>query len=91
MTDPTPVRWPDINARTIDEIDCVVVLLAIAFAHLLDAGSVSWAAFSGYMVMRGHVSETFLRGFLRIVGTSAGLFSALPKLADSGGDPGNPV
>ena len=61
------MRRPEITPRTIDEIECVVpVLLAIAFAHLLDARNVSWAAFSGYMVMRGHVSETFPRGVLRM-------------------------
>lgn len=67
------MRWPNVTTRTIDEIECVVsVLLAIVFAHLLDARNVSWAAFSGYMVMRGHVSETFPRGVLRIVGTVVG-------------------
>ena len=37
-----------IDARTIDEAECVAsVLLAILFAHLLHASNVSWAAFSG--------------------------------------------
>lgn len=72
------MRWPEVTPRTIDEIECVVsVLLAIAFAHLLDARNVSWAAFSGYMVMRGHVSETFTRGVLRIVGTALGAMIGL--------------
>lgn len=72
------MRWPKVTVRTIDEIECVVsVLLAIAFAHLLDARNVSWAAFSGYMVMRGHVSETFTRGLLRIVGTALGALIGL--------------
>lgn len=48
------------------------VLLAILLAHLIRAHNVSWAAFSGYMVMRGHVADSFLRGTLRIVGTAAG-------------------
>lgn len=59
--------------RLVDEAECVAsVLLAILFAHLIGAANVSWAAFSGYMVMRGHVAESLLRGGLRIVGTAAG-------------------
>jgi uncharacterized membrane protein YccC len=66
------------GARMIDEAECAAsVLLAIAFAHLIGAHNVSWAAFSGYMVMRGHVSESLLRGVLRIVGTIAGALLAL--------------
>lgn len=60
--------------RIVDEGECVAsVLLAILFAHLIGASNVSWAAFSGYMVMRGHVAESLLRGVLRIVGTAAGV------------------
>lgn len=59
--------------RLVDEAECVAsVLVAILFAHLIGASNVSWAAFSGYMVMRGHVAESLLRGVLRIVGTAAG-------------------
>jgi len=59
--------------RLVDEGECIAsVLLAILFAHLIGASNVSWAAFSGYMVMRGHVAESVLRGTLRIVGTIAG-------------------
>lgn len=59
--------------RLVDELECVLsVLLAIVFAHVLDVRNVSWAAFSGYMVMRGHVSQSLLRGVLRIVGTTIG-------------------
>jgi uncharacterized membrane protein YccC len=62
-----------IDQRHVDSLECVAsVLLAIAFAHLLEARNVSWAAFSGFMVMRGHVAESVTRGLLRIVGTSAG-------------------
>jgi uncharacterized membrane protein YccC len=62
-----------IDARTIDEAECVAsVLLAVLVAHLLHASNVSWAAFSGYMVMRGHAAETVMRGLLRIAGTVAG-------------------
>ncbi len=64
--------------RMIDEAECVVsVLLAIGFAHLLGAHNASWAAFSGYMVMRGHFAESALRGVLRIAGTVAGAAIAL--------------
>jgi uncharacterized membrane protein YccC len=67
-----------IDARTIDEVECVAsVLLAILFAHLLHASNVSWAAFSGYMVMRGHAAETVVRGILRVVGTVTGGLLAL--------------
>jgi hypothetical protein len=53
----------------VDEVECVAsVLLAIVFGHLADARNISWAAYSGYMVMRGHISESLLRGALRIVG-----------------------
>jgi uncharacterized membrane protein YccC len=68
-----------IDARRIDELECVAsVLLAILLAHLIGASNVSWAAFSGYMVMRGHAAESLVRGLLRIVGT---LFGALLGLA----------
>jgi uncharacterized membrane protein YccC len=64
--------------RLVDELECVAsVLLAIVFAHALDVRNVSWAAFSGYMVMRGHLSESLLRGALRIAGTTAGAALAL--------------
>jgi len=59
--------------RLVDEGECVAsVLLAILLAHLIGASNVSWAAFSGYMVMRGHIAESLLRGVLRVVGTAAG-------------------
>jgi uncharacterized membrane protein YccC len=67
-----------IDARTIDEAECVAsVLLAILFAHWLHASNVSWAAFSGYMVMRSHAAETVVRGILRIIGTAIGGLLAL--------------
>ncbi|WBO21665.1 FUSC family protein [Sphingomonas abietis] len=57
----------------IDEIECICsVLLAILFAHAIGAANISWAAFSGYMVMRGHLTDSLLRGVLRIVGTACG-------------------
>jgi uncharacterized membrane protein YccC len=59
--------------RMVDEIECVLsVALAIVLGHLIGAKNISWAAFSGYMVMRGHVSESFRRGVLRILGTACG-------------------
>jgi uncharacterized membrane protein YccC len=64
--------------RTVDEIECVLsVALAIVLGHLVGAQNISWAAFSGYMVMRGHVSESFRRGILRILGTGAGAVAAV--------------
>jgi Fusaric acid resistance protein family len=61
------------GARMVDEIECVLsVLLAIILAHLIGARNVSWAAFSGYLVMRGHVYDSFRRGILRVAGTSTG-------------------
>src|ERR1700751_5428441 len=69
----------------VDEVECMAsVLLAITFGHLLGARNISWAAFSGYMVMRGHVSESLRRGILRILGTGAGAAMAVatfPMLA----------
>jgi uncharacterized membrane protein YccC len=59
--------------RMVDEIECVLsVALAIVLGHLFGARNISWAAFSGYMVMRGHVSESLRRGVLRILGTACG-------------------
>lgn len=67
-----------ISARTIDEAEVVAsVLLAILVAHAMGATNVSWAAFAGYMVMRGHAAETVMRGVLRILGTIAGGLLAL--------------
>lgn len=64
--------------RMVDALECMLsVLLAILLAHLIGAQNVSWAAFSGYMVMRGHVAESLLRGTLRIIGTAAGAALAL--------------
>ncbi|MFL5284243.1 MAG: FUSC family protein [Rhodopila sp.] len=41
------------------------------------ARNISWAAFSGYMVMRGHVADSVLRGALRLLGTVLGAGLAL--------------
>ncbi len=70
----------------VDELECVLsVLLAIVLGHLVGAVNISWAAFSGYMVMRGHVSESFRRGVLRILGTILGAALAVaiaPSVAE---------
>lgn len=64
--------------RLVDEAECVCsVLLAIGLAHLLGARNVSWAAFSGYMVLRGHLLDSVGRGLMRVVGTAAGAGLAL--------------
>jgi uncharacterized membrane protein YccC len=78
-------RWPawigPMDARKVDEIEVVAsVLVAILFAHLLRAPYVAWAAYSGYMVMRGHAGETLRRGVLRIAGTAAGAALALAAM-----------
>lgn len=75
-------RWLQLTfsegARLVDELECVLsVLLAIVIAHLVGAQNISWAAFSGYMVMRGHIADSLQRGTLRIVGTFAGAAVAL--------------
>ncbi len=64
--------------RMIDEVECACsVLLAIAISHQIGAENVGWAAFSGYMVMRSHVAESFTRGVLRVIGTLIGAGGAL--------------
>jgi uncharacterized membrane protein YccC len=66
------------GARLVDELECVLsVLLAIVIAHLVGARNISWAAFSGYMVMRGHAADSLLRGTLRMLGTTFGAGLAL--------------
>jgi hypothetical protein len=68
--------------RMVDEIECVFsVLLAIVLGHLVGAQNISWAAFSGFMVMRGHVSESLRRGILRIIGTAGGAALAVAIFA----------
>jgi uncharacterized membrane protein YccC len=62
----------------VDELECVLsVSLAIVIAHLVGAQNISWAAISAYMVMRSHVSDSLLRGTLRILGTAFGAGLAL--------------
>ncbi len=62
------------------------VLVAVGVATLLRLDDLSWAAFSGYMVMRGDVRETILRGFNRMAGTAGGAVAGLmlaPTVADN--------
>lgn len=64
--------------RMIDEIECLVSIgLAIVLAHWLEARTVSWAAFTALVLMRGHVSETLARGIMRMIGTALGAGLAL--------------
>jgi uncharacterized membrane protein YccC len=61
------------------------VLVAIATATILNLDDLSWAAFSGYMVMRGSFAETLPRGLMRIAGTAGGALAGLllaPSVAD---------
>src|SRR5215813_3138105 len=62
------------------------VLLAVTAASLLRLDDLSWAAFSGYMVMRADVTETIPRGLMRIAGTVGGALVGLvlaPVVADA--------
>lgn len=73
--------------RIVDLCECIAsVTLAILLARAIGAANISWAAVAGYMVMRGTVGETLLRGTLRIAGTVAGglLALLLAPLAFSG-------
>lgn len=64
--------------RMVDELECVAsILLAIVLAHAIGAKSVAWAAFTGLVLMRGHVSETLARGVMRMIGTALGAGLAL--------------
>jgi len=62
------------------------VLVAVGAATVLNLDDLSWAAFSGYMVMRGSVAESIPRGLMRIGGTIGGALLGLllaPGAADS--------
>ncbi len=65
-------------AARIDQCEVVIsVFLAITVGHIWGVHHVGWAAFSGYMVMRGHVRESALRGFLRVMGSIVGALLAV--------------
>ena len=62
------------------------VLLAVTVAALLRLDDLSWAAFSGYMVMRADIAESIPRGMMRIAGTVGGALAGLllaPSVANS--------
>lgn len=64
--------------RMADEVACVVsVGLAMTFAWWLGAGMTGWAAFTAYVLMKGDVAQTILRGTLRLIGTATGAGIAL--------------
>jgi uncharacterized membrane protein YccC len=62
------------------------VLLAVTVATALRLDDLSWAAFSGYMVMRADIAESIPRGLMRVAGTVGGGLVGLllaPTVADS--------
>ena len=64
--------------RLVDELETLTsVLLAILLGHLAGVQHVGWAAFSGYIVMRSDVRDSFARGCLRVLGTCIGAAGAL--------------
>ncbi|WP_024513632.1 FUSC family protein [Bradyrhizobium sp. Tv2a-2] len=63
------------------------VLVAVAAATVLNLDDLSWAAFSGFMVMRGSVAETFPRGLMRIAGTAGGALLGLVLAPGAADDP----
>lgn len=64
--------------RMADEWACVAsVMLAIIIAHWIGARMVAWAAFTAFVLLKSEVTETLLRGVLRIIGTAAGAALAL--------------
>ncbi|HEY0182161.1 MAG TPA: FUSC family protein [Rhodopila sp.] len=61
------------GARAREPLKAVLsVLLAIFAATMLRLDDLSWAAFSGYMVMRANLGESVPRGVMRIAGTALG-------------------
>ena len=62
------------------------VLLAVTVAAILRLDDLSWAAFSGYMVMRADIAELIPRGLMRTAGTIGGALVGLllaPTVADT--------
>jgi uncharacterized membrane protein YccC len=63
----------------------VSVFIAVTLADALELDDLSWAAFSGYMVMRADASEATQRGLMRIAGTVSGAAFGVavgPAIAD---------
>jgi uncharacterized membrane protein YccC len=63
------------------------VLLAVTVAMALRLDDLSWAAFSGYMVMRADLAESSPRGLMRIAGTMLGAAVGLLFAPVVAGDP----
>lgn len=64
--------------RMLDEWACVAsVMLAILFAHRIEAGMISWAAFTAFVLLKSAPGETMVRAVLRLVGSAAGVGLAL--------------
>jgi uncharacterized membrane protein YccC len=63
----------------------VSVFMAVTLADALELDDLSWAAFSGYMVMRADAAEATQRGLMRIAGTVGGAAFGVavgPAIAD---------
>lgn len=64
--------------RMVDEFECLAaILLSIVIAHQIGAHTVSWAAITALVMMRGHAADSFERGVLRMIGTVMGAGLAL--------------
>jgi uncharacterized membrane protein YccC len=71
--DQPPPATISLGRRLADELECVAsVLLAILIARAIGAEMIAWAAFSAFVLMKGPVGETILRGALRMIGTLLG-------------------
>ncbi|WP_232823509.1 FUSC family protein [Dyella sp. C9] len=86
--------WRDLKTllrpgpRLVDQIEAVAsVLLAILLAQLAGARNVGWAAFSGYMVIRSHLSTSMQRAALRVLGTLVGALAGYAMAIHVAGHP----
>jgi uncharacterized membrane protein YgaE (UPF0421/DUF939 family) len=52
-------------------------LVAVSAAAVLNLDDLSWAAFSGFITMRGSFAETLPRDLMRIAGTVMGALLGL--------------
>jgi uncharacterized membrane protein YccC len=76
--DQPPPPTISLGRRLADELECVAsVLLAILIARAIGAQMIAWAAFSAFVLMKGPVGETILRGVLRMIGTLLGATLAI--------------
>lgn len=68
--------------RLVDELKTLTaVWMAILLGHLSGVQHVGWAAFSGYIVMKADVGESFTRGCMRVLGTCIGGIGAVLALS----------